>query len=182
MRVRERTIRRGLLGLLLLGAGCGATAVAPAPILPVDPPPIVEPSRFTGTWLVEETVAHATYFAALYEFAEDGSLTLLENFSYDLGVSYPQVGWAGNLYLVCEFGERWRSEDDRLLEIDGACSDEVTRPIQIAFETEPDRNTERAGASVRLVSVGGDTQMWSEPPWGWHFIKCQPDRSNCQPW
>ena len=165
---------------ILLGTGCGATAIAPGSTVPGEPPLVEPTSRFVGTWLVEETVAHATYFATLFEFGEDGSVTLLEDRSYDIGESYPMVGWAGNLYLVCTFGEQWRSDDDIHLEIDGACSDEVVRPIRIVFETEPSGNA--AGATVRLHSVGGDQQMWSEPVWGWHFIKCAPDLANCQGW
>jgi len=177
MRIGNASI---LLGLLTLGAGCGATAIAPGPVDPLDPPPLEAPSRFVGTWLVEETVAHATYFATLYEFGEDGSVTLLEDLSFDAGITYPEVGWAGSRYLVCFFGHQWRSEDDVELEIDGRCTDDETRPIRIAFDPDPSGNSE--GVGVRLVSVGGDTQMWSEPGWGWHFIKCEDDRANCTPW
>lgn len=168
--------RHAAVLVILLGSGCGATAIAPGAA-----PPLLDPeSRFVGTWLVEETVPHATYFASLYAFGEEGSVTLLEDLSYDQGIVYPEVSWAGNAWIVCTFGERWWADDAVHLEVEGVCSDELARPIRIAFDPEASGNTE--GVGVRLVSVGGDTQMWSEPGWGWHFIKCAPDLSNCQGW
>lgn len=150
---------------------------------PVEPP--VEPSeptpppssRFTGTWLIEETVPHATYFASMWEFAEDGSLALVQDFSIG-GPGYPTVSWSGNLDNTCSFGDQWFSPDDQTLQVTGLCTFGAGQ-IEIVFDADEAANA--MSVTPTSLSVDGDADLWVEPAWGWHFVKCEGDFSNCEP-
>jgi hypothetical protein len=169
-----------------LVSGCLGQAVLldQRPFDDPDVPPVetTEPtalpqSRFTGTWLIEETMPHATYFASMWEFADDGRLTLVQDFSVG-GPGYPTVSWAGNLDNACSFGDRWSSPDDQTLQVTGLRTF-GSGQIEIVFDADQAGNA--MSVTPTSMSVDGDTDMWSEPAWGWHFVKCEGDFSNCAP-
>lgn len=169
-------LRSGLLLVL------GACAPAIAEVEPTSPPaedPAVDTARFVGTWLVEETMPHATYFASKWRFADDGSLSLVEDFSFGGGL-YPSVSWTGDKEILCTFGGRWSSPDDRTVRIDTLCSDAEVRVLELTFATDSAGNA--VGIEPESMRVDGDEAGWSAPVWGWRFFKCDGDGANCDPW
>ena len=98
-------MRLSFAACLVLGACAPVLAeVEPAPTPGVEPvEPIEHSARFVGTWLVEETVPHATYFASSWRLSEDGSLTLVDDFSVGGGL-YPGVSSEDEPGILCGFG------------------------------------------------------------------------------
>lgn len=128
----------------------------------------VTPSaRFVGHWFVEETQAHALYGASMYELAADGRVTLV----WDAGVMGLPQGHvrSPDQGRTCQFGPTWHSRGDSVLVIDGACSDDASREIVLAFRNDPSTNAIRA--TVEIASVGGEGG-WIPPAFGWSFQKC----------
>ncbi|MFT7521630.1 MAG: hypothetical protein ACI9MC_003781 [Kiritimatiellia bacterium] len=168
---------------LVLLTAFGAAACSPTQAVFGDPAtddPDVQGARFVGTWLVEETVAHATYFAATWRMDADGGLQLVEDHSIGDGLGYPSVSWAGDAYVVCVFGERWTSSDDVVLSVVARCNDDIERTVDLRFSA--DSSGDADGISPEALSVDGEQLMWREPVWGWRFFKCEGDEANCDPW
>lgn len=124
-------------------------------------------SRFVGRWFVEETDAHALYAASTYDLREDGSIELV----WDAGFYDAPQGQVRSPdgAIRCVFGASWGSPDGAHLLVDGVCSDDVARDIQLLFTSDPAANT--AGATVVIDEVGGE-RGWQEPQWGWSFTRC----------
>ena len=130
-------------------------------------------SRFVGPWLVEETMPHATYGASSYELQSDGSLTLI----WDAGILGIPQGHVRNSdrSITCVFGDAWTSSDAVLL-IDGKCSDDLARTIELELTSPASSNA--SGATVEIKSVAGE-DGWQPPQWGWSLRKCA-DVQSCR--
>ena len=142
-------------------------------------PPIEATERFVGQWLISETEPHALYGESLFRFAADGSVAMI----WDAGL-YGEMHSQGHVRHpsddldapVCFFGASWHSIVSERMVIEGACSDNIPRPIELYFVSDAAANS--AGATVEIVDVGGETG-WLPPRWGWKFKKCQ--RINSSP-
>jgi hypothetical protein len=143
-------------------------------------------SRFVGTWMVDQPT-HATYEATFYTFESDG--TLLQGTSHDWGGHLERHGETGSVARAetfdpaCTFGEKWHSENESTLVIAGDCSDGTPRDIVLGFDDDPSNNAEWGGATVKIVSVGGETD-WVHDNWPWMFRKCGAEQSEeeCMGW
>lgn len=130
--------------------------------------------RFVGRWAVFDAELRAVSAASVYEFAPEGTVALLEIWALPAGgVSRVETGRS------CEFSDRWWATDDSSLWLTSACTDGVMRDVQLRFLT--DRTTDGEGATVDVVTVGGETE------WGplagvlrWTWARC--DRADPDAW
>jgi hypothetical protein len=123
--------------------------------------------RFVGAWriaLIEGDPAFSDFV-----FSGDGKLTHLLSVANGQPVS-PMQG-AGMVRCpgegtvpACAFGPSWYSRGVDTLVIDGACTDQVARDIELQFSDET------RTAAVTVLSVGGEAG-WSQRA-AWRFEKC----------
>jgi hypothetical protein len=166
---------RGLLGFVLLGfvTACGGA-------VDVEASAKSHSSRFVGLW----NVAHvrALVDEAFYRFDADGRLTKVSASCMDAVGGEPCVNgavascraWDGKARCeptTCTFGDRWFSEGETILAIEGVCSDGRPRTIRVEFTEDRSRNAAYYPAT-RLHSVGDDTS-WVEAKWPLGFRKCE---------
>ena len=141
--------------------------------------------RFVGLWAVTQPY-HALYEQTLYWFHNDGELVTGASLPADCSghlsehcvtgsvancVPVPPAGRCMSP-LSCVFGTEWHSLDAATLVIAGVCSDNVARPIVLAFNPDSSMNA-GFGANATIVAVDGDPN-WSHDNWDWAFQKC-PD-------
>lgn len=155
-----------------------------------DAPAAQHSARFVGLWAVEQPY-HAAYEVTRYDFQATGALVVLDSWpdgcsghlsehcvtgSVSDCVAEPDNVWC-EAERTCVFGDRWHSEDDQTLVIEGQCTDGISRDIVLHFGNDPSQNAE-SGADVTLLTVDGQTG-WSHNGWEWAFRKCQDDGSEC---
>ena len=147
-------------------------------------------ARFVGLWAVEQPF-HAAFEVTYYDFQADGTLvtegSLPENCAGHLRVHCvtgtvsdcvvdPTMTWC-EPETTCIFGERWHTNDDQTLVIEGECTDDVTRNIVLQFNGDSSQNSQ-FGITPNLLTVGAQTG-WAHNGWEWAFRKCPEDGTDC---
>jgi hypothetical protein len=142
-------------------------------------------ARFVGLWAVTQPY-HAAYEQTLYWFHSDGTIETGPSQPDDCTGHLSRHCVTGSVIncvpasgqdtcqsdRTCVFGSEWYSRGANRLVIVGECSDGVSRPIELTFNSDSSTNAS-GGANATLVSVGGDAG-WSHDNWDWAFVKC-PD-------
>jgi hypothetical protein len=122
-------------------------------------------SRFTGRWLILDTVFRATSGGSVHDFWPDGTVELVEIWALGPagGVSDPATGRS------CEFAGPWSAEG-AVLTIGATCSDGTPRDVALEFG---DASSNATGNVVEIVSVG-DEHGWRtfEHTWEWAWFHC----------
>lgn len=134
-------------------------------------------ARFVGLWLVDQPY-HARYEASFYALSAAGSVSLVDSYGLATGPlpAERQTGVVSpslQSTLLCRFGSRWRSVEERRLIITADCTDGVPRDVELRFESQPSQNASPDGATVSLGTVDGETG-WVHPGFEWRFKKCRP--------
>ena len=133
--------------------------------------------RFVGLWMVDQPY-HAGYEATFYALSADGQLRVVDSFGVGYGPNPGQfltgvVAPSFQSSLQCVFGSTWRSAEAKRLFITGDCTDGTGREIELSFESPASQNAAPEGATVSLISVGGEPG-WLHPDFDWRFKKCRP--------
>ena len=133
--------------------------------------------------MVHDDVPRGGITADVYRFVEGGELELVDRYDPAGVVVYcdpdepPQACSRWGEGLRCDFGERWESSGAETLRIEGACSDGVTRLIELAFPTSEEGSTTNPGLEAKLVSVDGASSGWfastfDGPGSSFFFVRC----------
>jgi hypothetical protein len=121
--------------------------------------------RFTGRWLIIDTVFRATSGGVVYDLQPDGSLELVEIWALASGggVSDPATGRS------CEFVGPWSAEGS-VLTIGASCSDGAARDVALEFG---DASSNATGNVVEIIAVGGESGWRTlEHTWAWAWMQC----------
>lgn len=166
--------------LALLVASCGGSVEGDGPVRS-------QSSRFVGLWNVHHL--RALVDETFYRFEPDGSLRAGSSRCSDAQKNPCVTGEVTSCSAsrssvfcqptTCSFGDRWFSEGESILAIEGTCSDGVARTIRFELTNDPSLNT--TGTETRLHSVGGDPS-WVVSPWPIGFVKCSSDTEASCPW
>ena len=167
---------RDLPIVFLLLIGCGRTEpIEPAETL-LPPVEVVVPERadrFAGLWMVDQPY-HAGYEVNFYALGADGQVELVDSFGNPAPATGPVTGVVSDsptAALQCVFGASWHSVAGERLIIEGRCTDGSSRNIELGFTSPAAQNGVGGGATVDLISVGGE-QGWIHPGFDWRFKKC----------
>jgi hypothetical protein len=122
--------------------------------------------NFVGLWRVDQPT-HALYEATLYDFRPEGELIMVETLTLGGQDADYVTGTVARADVVCRFGSQWHSLSESRLVIQGDCSDDVAREIELNFTRV--LGTETFDAQV--ISVGGEVG-WSHQDWAWSWARC----------
>ncbi len=162
------------VGLVAWAAGCTPAAfdasepsADPEPSANPEPNTAVESPRrdLAGQWIFDQPT-HALYEAVLFDFRRDGTLARLGEIRG--GVDRVEHGPVG-----CTFGDRWASPRVRTLAIEGTCSDDRSRTIELSLSGEALGRHE-----VTEIRVAGESG-WTHRGHAWSVIRCPDPDGGC---